>query len=356
MKREGHLYERLTCWPNLVQAVCKAARGKRFRDNVALFLFDAERELLRLQRQLCRQTYKPGPYRTFTIYEPKRRLISAAPFRDRVVHHAVCNVIEPIFERRFIFDSYACRKGKGTHAAVRRAQGFARRFCYVLKADARKFFPSMDHAILKRLLARKIKDPQILWLLDRIIDSSNAQQPVYELFRGDSLFTPLERRKGLPIGNQTSQFFANVYLDPLDHLARDRLRLPAYLRYCDDFLAFSDDKRLLAESLRTLDDFLHTLRLRLHRDKSVIFQVKQGIPFLGYRVFPTHLRLAKQNIKRFRRRMRRLQALYAADQISAEDLRQRIVSWIGHAGQADSFHLRERLLAEFPFRKGATLC
>ena len=161
------------------------------------------------------------------------------------MHHALTSVLEPIFEPTFIHDSYACRAGKGTHAAVRRAQHFSRRFPYVLKADVRKFFPSMDHQILKDLVARKIKDPHVLWLVAKIIDSSNPQEPVWIWFPGDDLFTPSERRRGIPIGNQTSQFFANVYLNPLDHFVKDRLRAGGYVRYVDDLLVFAHEKRQL---------------------------------------------------------------------------------------------------------------
>jgi retron-type reverse transcriptase len=145
-------------------------------------------------------------------------------------------VLEPIFERSFIADSYACRKGKGTHAAVTRCQQFARRFRYVLKADIQKFFPSLDHDIAKELVARKIKDPDVPWLVGQIIDHSNPQEEVVNYFPGDHLVTPSERRRGIPIGNQTSQFFANVYLDPLDHFVKDRLAIKGYVRYVDDFL------------------------------------------------------------------------------------------------------------------------
>jgi retron-type reverse transcriptase len=144
MKRHGNLFEQIVSWPNLLQAAHLAARGKRFRENVARFNFDYERELLRLQRELQDRTYQPGPYHTFYINEPKRHMISAAPFCDRVVHYALCNVIEPIFESRFIFDSYACRKGKGTHRALDRFQSFCRRYADVLQCDIQKFFPSMD--------------------------------------------------------------------------------------------------------------------------------------------------------------------------------------------------------------------
>jgi len=208
---------------SLLEVAAKAQRGKRFRPAVARFHFTLERELLVLQAELASKTYRPGPYRSFYIYEPKQRLISAAPYRDRVVHHALTGVLEPIFERSFVFDSYACRKGKGTHAAVARCRNHARRFRYVLKADIRKFFPSVDHDILKHLIAGKIKDPNVLWLMGLILDHSNPQEPLLQWFPEDDLFTPAERRRGFPIGNQTSQFFANVYLDPLDHFVKDRL-------------------------------------------------------------------------------------------------------------------------------------
>ena len=249
MKRHGNLWEPMTSFENLLRAAHAAARGKRFKPGVARFFFHLEPELLRLQAELVARTYRPGPYRTFTIHEGKPRQISAAPFRDRVIHHALTGILEPIFERSLIRDSYACRRGKGTHAAVDRCQEFARRFRYVLKADVRKYFPSIDHAILKGLVARRIKDPHVLWLADRIIDHSNPQDSVPMWFPGDNLFTPTERRRGLPLGNQTSQFFANVYLDPLDHFVTDRLGM-SYVRYVDDFLVFAEDKRRLHEVRR----------------------------------------------------------------------------------------------------------
>ena len=176
MKRHGNLWQRMVSFPNLLRAADKAQRGKRFRPGVAHFHFNLERELWQLHSELVEQSYRPGAYETFYVYEPKKRLISAAPYRDRVVHHALTGVLEPIFERSFIADSYACRKLKGTHAAVRRAQHDAGRFRYVLKADIRKFFPSMDHHILKDLVEGKIKDPHVLWLIGRIIDGSNPQE------------------------------------------------------------------------------------------------------------------------------------------------------------------------------------
>jgi retron-type reverse transcriptase len=355
MKRVGGLWPEVISFSNLLLAARKARRGKRFRPEVLRFEYDLERQLWALHDQLAQKTYRPGPFRTFTIHEPKPRLISAAPYRDRVVHHAVCNVLEPVFERSFVFDSYACRAGKGTHAAVRRCQEYARRFRYVLKGDIRKYFPSIDHQILKQRIARKIKDRDVQGLVDLLIDASNPQEPFLAWFPGDDLFTPLERRRGLPIGNQTSQFFANVCLDPLDHSLKDRLRVGGYVRYCDDFLVFADDKRELAEIRREVVGFLERLRLVLHADKSVIFPTRQGIPFLGFRVFGTHRLLAKANVTRFRRRLRRMQHDFAQGTVTLESLRPRILSWIGHARQADTYRLRAALFREHPFSRATAV-
>jgi retron-type reverse transcriptase len=355
MRRSRNLWEKVITFENLLSAAQKACKGKRFRPGVAAFHFDLERQLLSLQRELATRSYRPGPYRTFFLYETKKRQISAAPYRDRVVHHALTNVLEPIFERSFVFDSYACRKGKGSHAAVDRCRHYARRFRYVLKADVRKFFPSIDHEVLKGLVARKVKDPDVLWLVGLLIDHSNAQEPVHEWFAGAGLWTPGERRRGLPIGNQTSQFFANVYLDPLDHWIRDRLGVGGYVRYVDDFLVFGHDKGRLAEVQSALPAFLAGQRLRLHPTKNVVFPAAQGISFLGYRVYPSHRLLVKENVWRFRRRLRRMQRQYARHVISLDDARVRIVSWIGHARQADTYRLRQRLFQEHPFRRATPI-
>jgi retron-type reverse transcriptase len=351
MKRLGNLWSHLVSFDNLLRAAEKACTGKRFRATTAAFHFNLEHELWRLNEELSGKTYRPGDYRTFFIHEPKKRQISAAPYRDRVVHHALTQVLEPIFEKCFIGDSYACRRGKGTHAAVDRCQEFARQFRYVLKADIQKFFPSIDHEILKRLVARRIKDPDLLWLVSQLIDRSNAQEEVQNWFPGDDLFAPGERRRGIPIGNQTSQFFANVYLDPLDHFVKERLRSRGYVRYVDDFLVFSDDKKHLADVQRQIADFLTDFRLRLHPTKNVVFPVTAGIRFLGYRVFATHRLLVKENVWRFRRRLKKMQGQYARHEISLHDARQRIMSWIGHARHADTEKLRQRLFREHPFRR-----
>jgi hypothetical protein len=339
MKRQGHLWDELTSFRNLLQAALKARRGKRRRANVACFEFHLEGELHRLQDDLRRQTYTPGPYRTFQITEPKPRLISAAPFRDRVVHHALCNILEPIFEPSFIFDSYGCRKGKDTHAAVDRFTQFIRRHGYVLKCDVSKYFPSIDHQILEGLIARKVKDRTVLWLVKRIIAHSNPQEPVQEWFAGDDLFSPAGRQRGLPLGNQTSQFFANVYLDPLDHFVKQVLRARCYLRYVDDFGLVSDDKGWLAEAREHCREFLCSLRLRLHPRKAVISRAEDGTRLLGYRVFPDHRLLPHASVTRMKRRLLRMETARRQGRLTATAEQARIASWLGHAGHADTFGL-----------------
>ncbi|MCP4399318.1 MAG: RNA-dependent DNA polymerase, partial [bacterium] len=228
MKRAGNLFEEIACFHNLRLAAYKAfLGGKKFTPRAAAFYLNLEQELLVLEQELLSGSYRPAPYNSFIIYEPKKRRISASDFRDRVVHHAICNLLEPLLDKSLIFDSYACRTGKGSHAAVKRAQHFACRFRYCLKCDIRKYFETLDHQRLKQLLARKIKDPRLLDLLGVIIDHA---VPEYQ------------PGKGLPIGALTSQLFANLYLGELDHLVKECMRVKGYLRYMDDFLLFGSQK------------------------------------------------------------------------------------------------------------------
>jgi RNA-directed DNA polymerase len=215
LKRIGNLWPNLVSWPNLLESAQAAVRGKRRRPDVARFLLDLEPNVSAIQRELRDGSYRPGAYQTLWIRDPKPRLISAAPFRDRVVHHALTRVLETVFELRFTASSFASRTGFGQHKALSKARAACARYPYVLKCDIRKYFPSMDHEILKGLLARAVKCQRTLALAGLIIDGSNPQEEATGYFPGDDLFTPFDRRRGLPIGNQTSQFFANVYLNPL---------------------------------------------------------------------------------------------------------------------------------------------
>jgi len=350
MKRYGNLYPAIIDFENLLEAAYRARRGKRYRPDVARFHFNQESELLHLREELAAKTYQPGTYRAFYINDPKRRLISAAPYRDRVVHHALCRVIEPLFERGFIFDCYANRVGKGTHAALDRATFYARRYKYALKCDIEKYFPSIDHAILMERIARKIKCRDTLWLIERIVMNSNPQEEVVRYFPGDNLFTPIERRRGIPIGNLTSQFFANVYLDGLDHFIQERLGQPAYVRFADDFVIFAERRETLSGLLPRLRDYLDGLRLRLHPTKCHVLPVRDGVPFLGWQVFRDHRRLRRRTGVRFQRKLRELTRGHAAGRIPLDRVRASVMSWIGHLKHGDTHGLRTKLLGAAVFR------
>lgn len=350
MRREGGLWDRITSFENLVAAARAAYRGKRFRPTPAEFQHDLEPNLLELQEELRSGGYCPGPYRAFWIHDPKRRLISAAPYRDRVVHHAVCRVIEPIFDRTFVFDSYANRLGKGTHKALDRCTAFCRRWRYVLKCDVEKFFPSVDHEVLLGLVARKIKCAPTLKLLRRIIASSNPQEPVVRYFPGDDLFTPFERRRGLPIGNLTSQFLANVMLNPLDHFVKEERRADGYIRFADDFLVFGDDKRALAGMREEMRAFLARYRLSLHPRKCVVLPVRVGVPFLGWRVFPDHRLIRRSTGVRFQRRLGELAAAFKQGNIGLPEVKASLASWVGHLKHGDTWGLRRRLMGQVTFQ------
>jgi retron-type reverse transcriptase len=344
VKRIGNLWDALLSWENLYEAARRAALGKRKRPDVAAFLFNLEPEVIALRRELEEDSYVPGPYRTFTVLEPKRRLISAAPFRDRVVHHALTQILEPIFERRFTADSYACRVGFGAHRALKKVSGACRRYRYVLKCDIQKYFPSIDHGILIEQLARVVKCKPTLALAARIVAGSNEQESMNAYFPGDDLFTPFERPRGLPLGNQTSQFFANVYLNPLDHFVARELRPGLYARYVDDFLLFGDEKEQLAVWRGQLVEFLNALRLNLHAGKSRIYQVGDGVTFLGWRLFPAHARLVRGNVVRARRRLEKAAEAYNAGAISYERFRCRLGAWLGHALHGNTKRIRELIL------------
>ncbi|MEM9216042.1 MAG: RNA-directed DNA polymerase [Cyanobacteria bacterium P01_F01_bin.150] len=351
MKRYGNLWPRIIAFENILLAARNAQKGKRFRGNVLAFNYNLEKELQQIQHELQTKTYQPGPYKTFQIREPKPRIISAAPYRDRVVHHALCNVIMPIFERSLIFDTYANRWGFGTHRALQRFTKFARSSRYVLQCDIRKYFPSIDHQILKTILRRKIKCPHTLWLMDTIIDGSNEQEPVIVHFPGDTLLTPIERRRGLPIGNLTSQCFANLYLNGFDHFVKEQLGIKKYLRYVDDFAAFADDRESLVDVRQQIEAYLATLRLQVHPIKSQLYQTAIGANFVGFRIFSDRIRVRNENLKRSRRRLRRLQHEYRTHQISIDQLTQSLRSWGAHLKHADSHHLRDDIFSTLVFSR-----
>ena len=331
-KTYGGLYPRIYNFGNLFLAYQKARKGKRYKENVLAFSCHLEENLIQIQNELIWKTFTPGRCNTFYIYEPKKRLITAAPFRDRVLHHALCNIVEPIWESRFIADSYACRPGKGTHAAADKLTALLRRCkrnwgrVYCLKADISKYFPSIDHDTLKRLLRKRIACPETLWLCDVIIDSTGSDT-------------------GVPIGNLTSQLFANVYLHELDELVKYTLRERFYIRYMDDFIILAPDKTHLHHVINDIADYLqHSLRLQLNR-KTQIFPVEsRGIDFLGYHTWATHRLLRASNAKRAKRKIRTLQKLYRGGKITPDRVIVAVQSWVAHCKHADTYRLRKKVL------------
>ena len=354
MKTYKHLYPKVWNWDNLYVAYRRARKGKRGKAPVADFHFLLEDNLVQLQDELLTQTYRPGPYHSFYIHEPKRRLISAAPFRDRVVHHALCQIIEPIFECRFIHDSYANRVGKGTHRALDRCQYFARRYPYVLPCDVRQFFPNIDHAILRGILGRLIADEDAMWLIDRILESGiGILSKEYKMvwFPDDDLLAAC-RPRGLPIGNLTSQFWANCYLNELDQFIKRELKCWAYLRYVDDFLLFAEDKPTLWRWRGEIIAFSRTLRLTIHENRAQPRPVTEGIPFLGFIVFPTHRRLKRRKGIAFRRRLKTLLQRYEAGEIELDQLEASLQGWINHVRYGDTWGLRRAILSEVAIAGG----
>lgn len=245
------------------------------------------------------------------IHDPKLRRISAAPFRDRVTHHALCNVVEPLFEARFHPECYANRRGKGTHRAVDRLQAFARRYRYVLRCDIRQFFPSIDYAILDHVLSNVIIDEDVSWLCRQILTSgAGVLKREYDMvwFPGDDLLAA-QRPRGLPIGNLTSQFWANCLLNPFDWFVTRELGCAAYVRYVDDFALFSDSKRELWMWKRAIIERLAQFRLTLHENAAQVLPCERGIPWLGFVIYPTHRRVKTRNVVKFSRRLRALDRL-----------------------------------------------
>ena len=354
MKTYNHLFPEICSFENLLRAAQRAESSKRFQDAIGRFHTNLETELLQLQTELSTGSYRPGGYREKIILHPKRRMISAAPFRDRVVHHAVCNVVMPRFEGKMIFDLYSNRAGKGTHAAIRRCQEYGRQFRYVLKCDVQKFFPSMDHAVLKAVVRRTIRCRETLRLLDLIIDGSNSQEAVCNVYPGDDLAAAALRRVGLPIGNLTSQWFGGVYLNAFDHWVKETLRCPGYLRYVDDFLLFGNDKPSLTQWREAVAEKLGDCRLRLNDRKSRIYPVKDGVTFLGQRIWPWRKRLCRQNVATARRRLRWNVRQFQRQILSRDALECRWNSWRGHASQAGAESLLNRMRKELQHDLGTT--
>lgn len=326
----------MAAWENLRLAARKAAAGKRRRPDVEDWLLHEESELLRLRAELLGGGYRPGPYRFFEVRQPKRRLIAAAPFRDRVIHHALCHFLAPVLEHGFIARSYSCQVGKGTTAARECCRRLCNRYRYVLKCDVRKFFPNLDHAILRAQLDGASRCSQAMGLIERILGSFQTGPEVPAAwFSGDDLSTGL-RARGVPIGNLTSQLWGNFYLDGLDHWVTETERHGAYLRYTDDFLLFGDAPPRLWELRDGLVEQLAAVRLQMAEPKSRLLATREGVPFCGFRFLPQlRPRVLGATKRRFEARRQRL-----ARQADLARLTQSVFAWYQFSREANSTGLR----------------
>lgn len=326
----------------LVAAHKKALAGKR-RDSTAVKTnYHFMSELARLQSDLRLGTYQPTPYRCRVIYEPKRRRIQAPAFSDRIVHHAIYSVLNPFYERHFISDSYACRSGRGIHAATRRIQHFLTKAdspLYVCKIDISKYFPSVNHGRLLEIISSKIHDPELIDLLKVIIDSSTSGHEYDDLFAPDSYFQTKGPR-GIPIGNLTSQLFANIYLHQADMYAKQQLKIRRYIRYMDDILFFHEDKSQLHAWQLAMTEFLYeNLYLTVNPRKVRLYPAAQGVDFVGYIVFPKYMRLRGSSVRRFKKRYRRQLQHYLQGDMSMKQIQFSFDCWQAHAAHAKTKHL-----------------
>lgn len=327
---------------NLEAAYKYVRLGKRYDKEVLRFGYNALDNLICINNDLTWKTYQIGPYREFIIKDPKERLIQYLPLRDRIVQQSLHQVIEPIFDKGFIGDSYACRTGKGTHRAMYRLRYFLNaaqarwpgKEIYYLHCDIRKYFPHIDHDILYNLVCRKIKCPDTLKLVRAIIDSSTSDP-------------------GLPIGSLFSQLSANIYLNVLDQFVKHDLRERFYLRYMDNFIIVHHDKKHLQtvkEEIRGL--LANSLCLKLNPKGTMINKAANGIEFVGYRVYADHVKIKKASIKRMKKLLKVMQAMYRKRTASIWDIAQRIRSWLGHCCHADARRITEIVLSGAVFTRG----
>lgn len=327
MKRAGRLFDQIISWDNLRLGYYKASRGKRVKKDVLAFRSSLDENLAEVRNVLIEPGYPGvGQYRYFTIHGPKKRCICEAPFSERVLHHTVMNVLEPYFDSYQIFDSYACRIGKGTDAALRRALHYSRRYSWVAKCDFRRYFDSIDHEILKTLIARRIKDRRVLRVLSSIVDSYQASEG-----------------KGVPIGNLTSQFFANHYLSYLDHYAKEAVRVPGWIRYMDDMLFFGDNPSRVVSTARQIGDYASD-QLCLEMKPPVIACSKEGVPFLGFLIRTDGIFLTRKKRKRAKKRIRLHVHHFREGRWSEAELVDHVQPIFAHLALARSRSVRNTLL------------
>lgn len=335
MKDSSVMYLDLCSYDNLKIAFKKARKGKTTKGYVLEFEQNIPENLLQLQTELLFHTYKPKPLRTFILRDPKTRKISKSAFCDRIIHHALCNIIEPLFEKDFIFDSYANRKNKGVLKAIERFEQFQRcvsrnhsRRAFVLKADIKKYFDNVNHTLLLNILQEKINDSKLLWLIKTILTNYKT-----------------ETGKGMPLGNLTSQFFANVFLNELDHFVKHKLHAKYYIRYVDDFVILHQSPRILHKYMKEIDIFLReTLALQLHPDKSRIIPISGGVEFLGARIFPHHKLLKEKNVRKLHSKLASFYEDYEKGIVNYDAIYDFLEGWNAHAKNTNTHHLRRKVI------------
>ncbi len=327
-RNKSLLFNQVISFSNLLEATKKAVRGKRLKRDLSDFMNNREEEIINLQGQLSNETWQPGAFHTFKIYEPKPRLISSTCFRDRIVHQALCQVIAKDLDRMSIEDSYACRKGKGLHKAIQKVQIESRKWQYYLKIDIEHFFETADHIVLFEMLKRLFKDPKLLNLMKTIIDYGAP---------GSAL------GKGLPIGNLTSQYWSNFYLGKLDLMIKHDLRVKGYIRYMDDMLLFADDMNTLQDHLARIKSFVEdTLKLKL-KDKATLFaSVSHGIPYLGFRIWRQTIRMDFARKLRLVKKLKQLTSstqLGDLEQLSSLERSQQLETLLAWANVGNTYQL-----------------
>jgi len=330
MKRIGLIYSQIYTYENLCMAFMKAAKGKHLRKDVIIFKETFDSNINKLQQQLIEHSPDIGNYIFFKVHDPKPRDICAANFNERILHHAIMNVCEPYLDSFAIYDSYACRKNKGSHRAVKRAKSFCNKYKWYLKMDVKKYFDSIDHLILIELLARRFKDVDLLDLFSKIFNTYHTQTG-----------------KGLPIGNLISQHSANFYLGTFDHWIKETLKINGYIRYMDDFLVFGTSRHHLKETLKRIKHYLNN-RLSLNLKSNVqLNKTKYGIPFLGYRVFPEKILLNTQSRKRFIDKFKLYENNWLTGKWNTEELVRHVEPLMAFAQKADTHGFRNNIINKF---------
>ncbi|MBI2629363.1 helix-turn-helix domain-containing protein [Candidatus Pacearchaeota archaeon] len=347
MDINNNIYSKIYDDNNLLMAWQNAKRGKTKRRYVKRFQKNLKNNLSKLQKELKNQSYEPYVLKTFILRDPKTRKISKSAFRDRIIYHALCLIIMPIFEKGFIYDSYANQIGKGTLKAIKRFDEFKRKIsrnntreCYVLKADIKHYFEEINHEILIKIIRTKVADEKVIWLIKQILKNNQiggGRSQSYHI-----------RNKGMPLGNLTSQFFANLYLNKLDQFVKHKLKVKYYIRYVDDFVILHESKEQLEEWKIKINDFLKDkLKIELHPSKSHVLKLSGGINFLGFRIFYYHKLIRKSNLKNFERKYNHLRILFDEGIIGREKALESLEGWLAYCSHANTHKYRKHLIRNF---------